>query len=486
MTESILALEPKRLWHYFYQICQYPHGSGNEKPLRNYLLQLAQELSIECEVDDVGNILMRKPASSGLEFAKPVVLQGHLDMICEKNPGTAHDFSKDPINATINGEWVAAKNTTLGADGGIGLAAALAVMEDKGSIGHGPLECVFTSFEESTLDGAFGLRKDALKGKFFLNLDSENEGILFVGCAGGWDTFVNFPVSISQIGPDYAGLSISISGLKGGHSGLVIHKQGGNAIKLLARILYYVHRRYNIVLSEINGGIKRNIVPTNAEAVIAIKRHERGRIIELIEEIQDEIGHELKIVDPEFKVTLKETSISHHYDPRTSNKIISFLYTVPHGVITMSYEFPGIVQTSTNLAIAKSDKDKVFFQFLSRSSSEADLNELRNKLAAHAELLGVDVEEADQYPCWHQNPKSVVLQIAKNTYQELFEKWPGVAAIHAGLACCIIGKKYPDMDMISFGPDIRDVHTTNERVNIKSVEKFWRFLTRLLHNLTRE
>lgn len=484
MNSDILNLEPKRLWHYFHQICQCPHGSGNEKPLRDYIIRLTDELSLTYEHDATGNIFLRKSASHGLENAKPIALQGHLDMVCVSNDST-HDFLKDPIRPKIKDEWVTAETTTLGADGGIGLAACLALMEDN-KISHGPIECLFTVSEEMGLGGAFGLKTGVLKSKTLINLDSEDEGIFYIGCAGACVTTVNFPVKKEPLPNEYVGMVITISGLKGGHSGLVIHEQRGNAIKILSRILYNVHRKYDILLGGINGGQRRNAIASTASAVIAIKNHEKGRIAQLLDELREAVADELRLIDPGFELAFRGMDIDGSFGEKTTSKVLSYLYTALHGVITMSYDILGHVQTSTNLGLLKSNDSNIFIQYHSRSSCESELEEVKSKLNAHAELLGVRVEESDQYPAWQPDTDSNILRLMSKIYKELYGVEPQHTAVHGGLETGVIGSKYPGIDMVSIGPTIREAHSINEMVHVGSVQKFWQLLVKTIEAFARQ
>lgn len=481
MSSEILNLEPKRLWYYFNEICRRPHGTGNEGALREYIISVAENLKLKYKTDAIGNVVITKSASNGCKSAKPIILQSHLDMVCESDKSSHHDFTQDPIIPKIDSGWVTSGTTTLGSDNGIGIAASLALLEDK-SLQHGPVECLFTMTEETGMDGAIGLKQDLVEGRTMINLDSEDEGLLFVGCAGGGDTIINYPVVKKPLPKDFIGLNISVSGLRGGHSGLNIHEQRGNAIKILGRILFHLYRTTDTFLCDINAGSRRNVIPNFAEVTVAIKKHKRAKAVTLVEEEASKIAKELKPVDPDLKVAIKDVNAAESFGNRPSGKLFALLHAAPHGVIAMSYEIQGLVQTSVNLAVTKIDGDNVSIQFLSRSSSASELANLKSRLAACAELLSATTEEPGGYPGWHPNLNSKILAILKKSYKEVSGVDARHAAIHAGLECGIIGEKFPDMDMVSFGPEIKGAHSVNEKVQIKSVELFYKVLIKAVEN----
>lgn len=482
--DTITSLEPKRLWHHFNEICKIPHGSGNEEGLRRYIIEFAEEHGLKYKTDTIGNIVVLKDGVGELKNAKPIVLQSHMDMVCEGAEGYTYDPAKDPIRPKIDNGWVTSGVTTLGADNGIGLAASLAICEDK-SLKHGPIECLFTMTEETGLDGAFGLSKDILTGRTMINLDSEEEGLFFVGCAGGCDSILDIPVVNKELPKDLLGFKIVISGLKGGHSGLNIVDQRGNAIKILAKILYNLHTNTDVHLCDMSGGTRRNVIPSHAEAVIAIKKHKRAKVIGLIEEMKEKMKAELHSIDPDLKIEMSDVPVSTSFGLRASGKIIAFLKVLHSGVIKMSYDIPGLVQTSTNLAIVKVENEHLSVQFLSRSSSAAELESAKGKLRACAELVGASVEEPGGYPGWQPNVDSKILKLSMATYKETFGVDARYSAIHAGLECGIIGEKFPGIDMVSCGPDIKGAHSVKEKVEIRSVEKFWKLLIKVIENFAK-
>lgn len=477
---SILDLEPKIVWKHFDEIRKIPRCSKHEEKIREYIVNFAKQHGLEYQVDKAGNVVVRKPASSGMENKPMVVLQAHMDMVCEKNKDVDHDFSKDPIKVKIEGEWVTAEGTTLGADDGIGVATALAILEDK-NLKHPPIEALFTVDEETGLTGAFALEKDFLKGRTMINLDSEEFGIIYVGCAGGGDSTIKLAVKKEKVPDGMKVMHVFVKGLKGGHSGCDIHEQRGNAIKILARILWKVKKEMEMRIIDISGGDKHNAIPREAEATVAVKDAERFR--EIVNSEAKDILEEIKPVDPDMKVEISEAKGEEGLDKESSYKVIDLLYALPHGVLAMSYDIPDLVETSTNLAKVRLEGDKVTVVMSSRSSSKTELQATRDRIRAIAELAGAEVEEGSTYPGWKPNLDSKILKIAKEVFKEMFGKEPEIKAIHAGLETGVIGEKFPGMDMISIGPDVRNPHTPDEKVHIGSVEKFYRYVAKILERV---
>ncbi|RLF43144.1 MAG: cytosol nonspecific dipeptidase [Thermoplasmata archaeon] len=477
---SILDLEPKIVWKHFDEIRKIPRCSKHEEKIREYIVNFAKQHGLEYQVDKAGNVVVRKPASSGMENKPMVVLQAHMDMVCEKNKDVDHDFSKDPIKVKIEGEWVTAEGTTLGADDGIGVATALAILEDK-NLKHPPIEALFTVDEETGLTGAFALEKDFLKGRTMINLDSEEFGIIYVGCAGGGDSTIKLAVKKEKVPDGMKVMHVFVKGLKGGHSGCDIHEQRGNAIKILARILWKVKKEMEMRIIDISGGDKHNAIPREAEATVAVKDAERFR--EIVNSEAKDILEEIKPVDPDMKVEISEAKGEEGLDKESSYKVIDLLYALPHGVLAMSYDIPDLVETSTNLAKVRLEGDKVTVVMSSRSSSKTELQATRDRIRAIAELAGAEVEEGSTYPGWKPNLDSKILKIAKEVFKEMFGKEPEIKAIHAGLETGVIGEKFPGMDMISIGPDVRNPHTPDEKVHIGSVEKFYRYVAKILEKV---
>ncbi len=484
MSNPFEGLKPSHVWKHFNQIIKIPHCSGNERALGDYIIEQAKKLNLDWKQDDVGNVLVSKKASPGKEKVQGVILQGHIDMVCEKNSDIDHDFSKDAIQAERDGEWITAKGTTLGADNGIGVAAALAIMEDD-SLVHGQLEFLFTVDEETGLTGATKIKPDFLKGKILLNLDSEDEGVFTIGCAGGADTEIALPLDRKK-DADGELFRLKLSGFRGGHSGIDIHKGRGNAIKLLSRMLWEVSKTTWFELAGIEGGNKRNAIPREAWAEIYLNSSQMETLEASFKESFSKIADENKTVEENTKFTLEKSEAEKMKPlvPESQATLINFLFTLPHGVISMHPEIEDLVETSTNLAIVHTHPDHAQIICSSRSSIASGLEATRNVIHALSETMGAEINQPEGYPGWAPNLQSEILQKCKDIYQKVFQKEPEVAAVHAGLECGIIGEKFPGMDMISFGPTIQHPHSPEERVHTGSVEKFWDFLTAVLEGIS--
>ncbi len=482
MEKTLSHLEPRRLWEWFEAICQVPRPSKKEERILEFLRNFAGEKGLEYDQDKAGNMLIRKPAAPGYEDRATIVLQSHVDMVCEKNEGVEHDFDKDPIQPMIADGWVKAKGTTLGADNGIGMAAQLAILED-GSLEHGPLECLFTVDEETGLTGAFNLEKDFVKGRILLNLDSEDDGELFIGCAGGIDTLVTFHYERVKPEADHEAFQLSVTGLKGGHSGDDIHKGRGNAIKVLNRLLWNASKMYELRLAEIKGGNLHNAIPREAFASFTIPKRHRSAMQTLIRELGEEIKASMKTNEPGLQIQLKEGIMPDTLvDYGTQTKLLNALYGCPHGVMAWSPDIPDLVETSTNLASVKMTDKEVIVVTSQRSSVTTGKNDIAHMVASVFELAGAKVRHGDGYPGWTPNMDSRILEITREAHKRLFKQEPKVLAIHAGLECGIIGEKYPGMDMISYGPTMRGAHSPDERLEISTVEKFWDLTLEVLRN----
>jgi len=478
MSQTILDLEPKRFWHFFNEICKIPHETGNEAALRDYIVTITREWGCESEVDGRGNLVVRKPATDP-NAKNTIVLQGHLDMVCEAEPGKNVDFSKDPIVPVVDGEWLTADGTTLGADNGVAMAAALAILESK-DVKHGPIEMFLTVEEEGGLHGARALKGDFLKGRTLLNLDSEEDGVFFIGCAGGEESEVYLPITREKVPAGYTGLEIKVSGLKGGHSGLCIHEQRANAIKLVGRILTGACCQHDVILAHVDGGSKSNVIPPNATAKIAVKEGDVEAVKAIAAEYEKCFKEEYKKSDPGCQVAVTSTDISETFGKETSDKVICFIEAAIHGVEAMSLDIEGLVQTSTNLALAKVEGDRLHFEFASRSSSISEMAAIKGRVTSLAKLVGATAQEPEGYSGWQPNLNSEILKLTKVAYKELTGKDPHITAIHAGLECGVIGEKCLGMDMVSFGPDLEEVHSPNEKVRIQSVENFYNLLVKVL------
>jgi dipeptidase D len=484
MPAKITDLEPKRLFYYFHQMNQIPRCSKNEKDVREYLLSVAREKGLEANTDSAGNVVIRVPATSGKEGAPTVVLQGHTDMVCEKNKAIKHDFSRDPIRMNISGDWIEAEGTTLGADNGIGVAAALAVLDQEDAV-HGPLELLFTVDEETGLTGAQSLGKDFLTGKILLNLDSEEEGELYIGCAGGKDTIGKFSVAYQDANAAAIPVRVSVTGLKGGHSGIDIHLGRANAVKLLAQTLQQIYAGSPFHIAAIEGGSKRNAIPREAEAVIFIPPESVDLVRSVTESVSKSFRSDYASTDPGLKILVEEVgeSFDKFFTLESTSTLISLLEEIPHGVIAMSADVPGLVETSTNLASVAMHDGTVVIATSQRSSIDAERDAIAERVAHYMASADAKVKHSDGYPGWRPNLSSNILMIAKSIFTQYYEKEPEVKAIHAGLECGIIGEKFPDMDMISFGPTITGPHTPDECVHIPSVKNFYTCLLLILKKL---
>ena len=474
-------LKPAGVFHYFEEICQVPRPSKKEEKIIAFLKAFGEKHKLETKVDEAGNVLIKKPATPGMENRKTVVLQSHVDMVCEKNNDVEHDFLTDPIETEIDGEWLKAKGTTLGADNGIGVATELAILADD-SIEHGPIECLFTVDEETGLTGAFALQEGFMSGDILLNLDSEDEGELFIGCAGGIDSVAEFTYREVDVPSGYFFCKVQVKGLKGGHSGGDIHLGRGNANKLLNRFLNRTFKKYDAYLCEIDGGNLRNAIAREAHAVIAIPEADKHALRTDLNIFTAEAEAEYAVADPDLQFTLEsESPRTTAIDKDTANHLLQALYAVPHGVYAMSQDIPGLVETSTNLASVKMKPNHIIrIETSQRSSILSARNDMANTVRAVFQLAGANVTFGEGYPGWKPNPHSAILEVAVESYKRLFGVDAKVKAIHAGLECGLFLDKYPTLDMISFGPTLTGVHSPDERMLIPTVEKFWKHLLDIL------
>ncbi|WP_430810104.1 MULTISPECIES: aminoacyl-histidine dipeptidase [unclassified Carboxylicivirga] len=483
---NLSGLQPQALWSQFEAICTVPRPSKKEEKIIAFLLQFAEEHGLEAQKDHIGNVLISKAATPGKEKVKPVVLQSHIDMVCEKNSDKKHDFDKDPITPIIDGEWVKADGTTLGADDGIGVAAQLALLAAN-DIAHGPIECLFTVDEETGLTGAFELKEGFFKSRILLNLDSEDDGELFIGCAGGIDTLAKFPFAKEAPAASSFAFKVSVSGLKGGHSGDDIHKGLGNANKIINRFLWDASRRYDLRLAAFDGGNLRNAIAREAFAIAVVPSAYKEQVRVAFNMLFHDVQMELKVTEPALRMKLESVDApSYVMDAEAQKGLLNALYACPHGVMEMSRDIDGLVETSTNLAAVKMMDDHVMVTTSQRSSVESAREDLANMMMALFTLAGAEVKHSDGYPGWAPNTQSEILQITRDSYKRLFNTDPVVRAIHAGLECGLFLEKYPDMDMISFGPTIKGAHSPDERINIETVDKFWKHLLDVLDNIPEE
>ncbi|MDH6356168.1 aminoacyl-histidine dipeptidase [Parabacteroides sp. PF5-9] len=481
MSAEIKALSPKSVWGYFYDFTQIPRPTGQMEEVTRYVVTFGKNLGLETVQDEVGNVLIRKPATPGMEGHKTVILQSHLDMVPQKNSHVQHDFTKDPIDAYIEGDWVTARDTTLGADNGIGAALAMAVLADT-TLKHGPVEALFTVDEEVGMDGAFGLKPGFLKGEILINCDSEEEGELFVGCAGGADLNISFQYKEDKHIPvgDVA-VKLSLTGLKGGHSGVDIHLGRGNANKLLFRFLKEGVCDYGARLSFVEGGSLRNAIPREAFAVITIPEDNVQALWELVADYQDMYRTEYVGIEDGIMFVAEMTDMPETLIPeQIQDDLINAVEGCQNGVISMLSDFPGTVESSSNLAVIKSTPEMLEVKILVRSSSESRKAYVCSSLDSIFSLAGAKVEYGGAYNGWQPDINSPVLNLMLKTYEGLFGKIPSVKVMHAGLECGIIQGIYPEMDMISIGPDLQFPHSPDERINIPSVQKVWEFITATL------
>jgi len=484
MSDAIAGLKPEPVWRYFTEISEIPRCSGSERRISDYVVEKARELGLDARQDKTLNVVVRKPAAQGRERAPMVCLQGHLDMVCEKNKGVDHDFSQDPIELVREGNALMAAGTTLGADNGIAVATSLALMEDD-SLRHGPLEFLFTVDEETGLTGAGKLKSDFLESDIMLNLDSEDEGVLFVGCAGGRDTVGTWKLDLTRAPSGAVPMSLHVKGLVGGHSGLEIDKQRGNSIKILGRVLAEL-AELGVRLGAIEGGNKRNAIPREAEALVFVPDASTRKAKSLVGKYQEIVSAELAAVDPDVTITLERAS--EDADRKVLKKdaqerLVRTILALPHGVTKLSHDIPGLVETSTNVAVIRREDGKLVLETSQRSSVQSEIEEIARSVAAVMELGGASVQAESGYPGWKPNMDSPILRLARGTYEDLFGKEPDVTAVHAGLECGIIGEKYPGMDMVSFGPTLRGVHSPDEKIFIDTVERFWTYLRAILERV---
>ncbi|MGP1619349.1 MAG: aminoacyl-histidine dipeptidase [Bacteroidia bacterium] len=481
---NITDLKPTKVWKFFHEITQVPRPSKKEEKILAYLVKFAEDRNLKYRTDEVGNLVIEKPATPGYEHLETVILQSHMDMVCEKNADKVHDFENDPIRTIIDGEWLHADGTTLGADNGIGCAAELAIL-DSDDIEHGPIECLFTMDEETGMTGAMNLKPGFFNGKILLNLDSEDEGELFIGCAGGMGTMAEFAYEKREATDDYLYFEVKVSGLKGGHSGGEIHIGLGNANKILTRYLYALEHELDWKLCSFQGGNLHNAIPREAHAVIGLKADQKERARVILNELAAAVENELKRVDPGVKLEMKSVGKpAYRIDCDTKRRLVRALYACPHGVYGMSHDIEGLVETSSNLASVKmKEDDKIYVETSQRSSTSSLISDIANTVASVFELAGAKISFRDPYPGWKPNPDSPILKAASESYERIFGRKPAIKAIHAGLECGLFLDKYPYLDMVSFGPTLRDVHSPVEKIEIKTVQLWWDHLVDMLKHI---
>ncbi len=481
---QVKDLQPKAVFEIFDAITKIPRPSKKEEKIRKYILDFAKEHGIDAHADEIGNVIMRKPATPGHENAPTVILQGHMDMVCESND-KSFNFETTPITTIVDGDWVRADGTTLGADNGIGVAAALAIMTDD-TLVHGPLEVLITMDEETGMTGANNLKNDELTGTILINLDSEDDAEVFVGCAGGIDTVATFKYKRSIAPADFHYFRFDVRNGLGGHSGGDIHLGRANANQLVARFLFNLMKKYELTVSEIDGGNLRNAIPRAAHVVFGVHTSKKEDVRIEFNRYAADIEKEYKGLETTMELNL-ETADKPDFavDSATTRNLVLALYSAPHGVISMSRDLEGLVETSTNLASVKMKaNDEIIVTTSQRSSVDSRKYDIANRVEALFTLAGAVVEHGDGYPAWTPNMDSTIMKLASDAYEELYGVRPAIKAIHAGLECALFQQNYPGLDMVSFGPTLRDVHSPSERMHIPAVERFWQQLRRTLEKVT--
>ncbi|NCC72264.1 MAG: aminoacyl-histidine dipeptidase [Sphingobacteriia bacterium] len=486
MNTNLSVLKPEAVWKNFQQLNRIPRPSKKEGKIIQFMREFGEKLHLETLVDEVGNVIIRKPATKGLEDRKGVILQAHLDMVPQANSDKKFNFETDPIEAYIDGDWVTANGTTLGADNGMGVAAAMAILESK-DIQHGPIEALFTIDEETGMTGAFNLKPGLLNGEILLNMDSEDEGELYIGCAGGVNANITYHYDELSTPKNHTGQRIMLSGMKGGHSGIDIPLYRANANKLLFRFLKKAANDFEIKIAEIEAGSLRNAIPREAWAIIAVEKSKLNGLKNWVKEFEKIVKDEYKTADPDLKAVIEDVSIpAKTMNLKAQKDFINAIYACPNGVIRMSNDMEGLVETSTNMAIVTVKNGVATVKNLLRSSVDTAKQDLGETTKSVFEMIGANVELSGDYPGWKPNPQSPILREMKNIYNQKFGKIPAIKAIHAGLECGLLGGVYPYWDMISFGPTIRYPHSPDEKVHIESVKKFWDFLIETLKHIPKK
>ena len=482
MSTEIKNLDPKDLWNYFYELTQIPRQSKHEGAIIEYMKKFGESLGLETIVDNVGNVIIRKPATAGMENKQGMVLQGHLDMVPQKNSDKDFDFLTDPIQAFIDGDWVTADGTTLGADNGIGVAAAMAVLASK-ELKHGLIEALFTIDEETGMTGAFGLEPNILKGDILVNMDSEDEGEMYIGCAGGLDANVTLKYSTKDVPSGHIAFKLDLNSLKGGHSGIDIPLGRGNANKLINRYIKHAMETHGMQVAYIEGGSLRNAIPREAFALVTIPAENKADFLECVKKYEQIFKKELSATEPDLKFEAIENDMpTNIIDPEVMARFTRSIYACPNGVLRMSNAMEGLVETSNNLASVKSENGEISIKCLLRSSVDSAKEALGEAISSTFELAGAEVVLDGAYPGWKPNMDSAILASCRETYNKMYGFVPEIKAIHAGLECGLLGAVYTNWDMISFGPTIRYPHSPDEKVNIETVKKFWDFLVQVLEN----
>lgn len=484
MARVLRDLAPERVFYYFEEMTKIPRCSGEEQNVSDYLVDFAKTNNLQVIQDGALNIIIKKPGTKGYENAETVVLQGHMDMVCEKEADVDHDFSKDPIKLQIEGDYIKGTGTTIGADNGIAIAMCLAILESK-EIDHPPLEILATTSEETGMDGAIALDPNHINGRILINIDSEEEGKLLVSCAGGERDKIEIPILWEDIDEGKVVYSVEITGLKGGHSGMEIDKGRGNTNKLMGRLLYEFRERLKIQLGKIEGGAKTNAIPRSGEFLILIDEKDEKAFKNLVKEMEEEFKNELKIVDENIKIEIdkKEMDIDKVFSDETSEKVIATLMLMPNGIQSVSMEVEGLVESSNNLGIVKTLENTIAFESSIRSSVRSLRENIGKQMAVISKILGGSCERYASYPEWEYEEDSYIRKVAQGVYKDKFGEEIEIAAIHAGLECGLFKEKFKEMDMISFGPDMYEVHTPEEKLSISSTKNIWKLLLGILKEI---
>ncbi|MCR6514206.1 aminoacyl-histidine dipeptidase [Clostridium sp. LY3-2] len=481
--EILTELQPSLVFKYFEEISKIPRGSGDEKRISDYLVSFGKSLGLETYQDEALNVIIKKPASKGYENAPTVIIQGHMDMVCEKNKGTEHDFTKDPLKLRIDGDFVYATGTTLGADNGIAMAYGMAILADD-NIMHPALELLLTTDEETGMKGAMTLTREHVNGEVLLNLDSEVEGELLVSCAGGERIQTTINVEKEAKKDSDASLEVKIRGLKGGHSGMEIHKGRGNSNKLMGRLLKALKDKFEIKLVHLEGGSKNNAIPREADVIFTVKKEDLENVKALIKEFEGIFKHELKVSDPSVTLEVTEAkNVTENFTLKATSEVIDVLYLYPNGINSMSMSMDGLVESSTNLGVVTTTEDSVVFDSAVRSSVKSLKDEITNRARALTELVSGEFIVTSSYPEWEYDSDSKIRGLCVDVYEKMNGKKPEIVAIHAGVECGLFNERLGNLDMISFGPNLYDVHTPNEHMSIKSVQNVWEYLLEVLKNI---
>ena len=483
MADDVRALEPKALWNHFSDLNEIPRGSKKEEKVIEFAKKFGEGLGLDTFVDETGNVIIKKPASPGMEGRNVLALQSHLDMVHQKNADTDFNFDTQGIQMYVEGDWVKAKGTTLGADNGIGIASIMALLASN-DIKHPPLEALFTIDEETGMTGAIGLKGGLLDAKVMLNLDTEDDDELTIGCAGGIDVTAEGSYAVETLSGDYSSFSLSMKGLTGGHSGMDIQLGRGNANKLMNRFLTDLGKKVDLSVNSIDGGGLRNAIPRESHAIVSIQSIELDEFNAFVNEFNTVLAVELATTDPSAQMVAESAeNVSTRMDTAFQAKLLSSVYACPSGIYRMSPDIEGLVQTSNNLARVLVKDGKYQILCLTRSSSTSEKNDEVNSITGAFELMGASVSTDGSYPGWEPKPEANIVKLMQGLYKEMYKADAHVSAIHAGLECGILGTNYPDMDMISFGPNIRGAHSPDEKVQISSVQKFWNYLLETLQRM---